>query len=390
MNSGVNVVNNSGARAEIHSAGQDSIYGIGDASSIYFRGNDTISLSSTVKYNYLVAWGGTSRPVIYGFNGTTTLTTYNAGTFDYTLEPAKPDLKINLNDASILLKNVYNNTGVIHINDAAIAISLDEYTYNYAASDGNISISGFDETSTLNVTGNFIWERHGNDIIVGVSESGTPIMYTGDFSPNDFPRDSDFKLAKVLTYNGGKCSLDTTFDATPDDYYLQLITIPQYKNFTLSTSYAATPKFENGRGGICALAVSGTCNLNGGKLNVENKGHGLNTGNELDGNAFMRNHLPLGNGHGSIFLLAKNLKMNSSTRIGASYSGAPISNYSNYGGKRGSRDFGSQGAHVLIVADKIEGLNDAAISTGGDGAGAGYCGSDGVSGAAFICCNNTS
>ena len=170
----------------------------------------------------------------------------------------------------------------------------------------------------------------------------------------------------------------------------QFYSIPQYENFKLSASYTGTPKWGNGVGGICALAVNNLCDLRGGKLNVENKGTGAAVFNENANSHYMKDRLPIGTGHGTVFLMSKTLKMDTATRIGATYSGTPTTGYKNYGGVRGAEALGSrQGAHVFIVANKIEGMNDAAISTGGDGAGAGYGSSGGVSGSAFIYCNDT-
>lgn len=255
-----------------------------------------------------------------------------------------------------------------------------------------------------------------------------------------------FILAKVLGATVNTITLDTAIPKTMlhNKYYMQLVAIPQFTTFTLSAENAATPKFENGRGGICAVAVNGTCNLSGGKLNVEGKGgapaygeKGLN----YISNAQMADKLPLGEGNGSVFILANNLTMNASTRLGALWTGnyrgglayhpgSPSSttylhNYPNQRFEGGDLDaadngmgrnvgkdtqdgseqtefehgmknmtyyaragggkmagygrnnahkggFGSnaddgawQGAHVLIVANKITGLNVAALSTGG-------------------------
>ena len=260
---------------------------------------------------------------------------------------------------------------------------------------------------------------------------------------DNLPYAGRFILAKILGVGTNTITIDT---AVPSyfwytKYYMQLVTIPQFTTFTLSAENTGTPKFAEGRGGICAVAVSGTCNLNGGKLNVEGKGgapaygeKGLN----YISNAQMSEKLPIGEGNGSVFILANNLTMNSSTRLGATWTGNyrggiiknPASpstlnyayNYPNQrfeggdldyvdkgynsskpketesenvtlstgatvktfygaagGGKRAGGEgfthaggFGSnasdgayQGAHVLIVANKITGLNVAALSTGG-------------------------
>ena len=271
----------------------------------------------------------------------------------------------------------------------------------------------------------------------------------------------------VLTLKGDKkfqTSTDGNFNL--NNYDVQIITVPQYSSFTLSQEYIKVPKFENGRGGIAVICVNGTCDLRGGKINVENKGcdkaYGA-TGLRFIGNAQMAEKLPLGQGHGSVLILAETLKMNENTRIGATYSGlgqgginrdpiieagynyryaggtntayavtengdprnypgqnwegneigtsktfeGTIRSYSTkdvkieyeltgttgggrYYGNYTKTDYGSgthrggygsnssdgapQGAHVLIIADKIEGFNISAISTGGAGGNAGTVG----------------
>lgn len=194
-----------------------------------------------------------------------------------------------------------------------------------------------------------------------------------------------------------------------DNYNFQIITIPQYSDFTLNDTNDKTPKYENSTGGIFAIAVNGTCNISGGKILVEDKGGAVaygSTGLDYISNANMKNRLPIGEGHGSVFILANELIMDDSTRLGASYSGANLAPkiYSinsdtrdRAGGWRGataasqtvvlkscgsgfaggvqdghnggfgsnSSDGDSQGAHIFIVAQTISGLNMAALSTGG-------------------------
>lgn len=248
------------------------------------------------------------------------------------------------------------------------------------------------------------------------------MIYYRHIQQDTFNFSGEFILAHVLGITDNEITVDTKI--TPhnlEQYEIQLITIPQFSSYTLSTTNSATPKYENGMGGICAIAVNGTCDISGGVVNVEGKGGTRAYGRKglaIIGNAQDCDRLPLGTGHGSVFILAKNLTMNSSTRIGATYSGA-VSASGNFGGAihynetngqgggynggyygdseasvcggwgggAGQGDshlssrsslsnggYGSggghdlcQGAHVMIIADKITGFNQAAISTGGDG-----------------------
>ena len=192
------------------------------------------------------------------------------------------------------------------------------------------------------------------------------------------------------------------------DYFVQVIAIPQYSQATINVENKKTLAFEKGRGGIFAIAVSGTCDLSDGKINVEDKGTNaseLSVGYSIDyiSCASMKTRLPIGEGHGSVFILANNLVMNSATRIGATYSGNSFGGASGKAtselgigggykghdsttstggsgaqagaddttskGKGGFSDEGTkrQGAHIFIVAQKITGCRLAALSTGGAG-----------------------
>lgn len=239
-----------------------------------------------------------------------------------------------------------------------------------------------------------------------------------------------FILAKVLSDNGSDLTLDHSVptEINPDTYAVQVVSVVQANSFTLTKENKATPKFDGKIGGILALAVKGTCNLTGGKLNVGGKGGGTaygKNGLQYISNSGMCDRLPIGQGQGSVFLLTKTLTMNNKTRIGATYSGASLggagwnrsSGATKGGGYRGAdyeatagsgagggvaqynlnggygsngagRTYGGitrypyQGAHILIVADTINNFFVNAISTGGQGAstsdswsgGAGYGG----------------
>ncbi|MBR3746647.1 MAG: hypothetical protein IKN27_06770, partial [Selenomonadaceae bacterium] len=177
----------------------------------------------------------------------------------------------------------------------------------------------------------------------------------------------------------------------------QIIAIPQFGNFTLSTTNSGTLKFNGAQGGIFAIAVKDTCNLSSGIIDVLAKGGGAAYGRAglgVIGNAQDNDKLPLGQGHGSIFILANKLTMNSATRLGFNGNGAKVYSYrctnNQYSGSGASNGTGSynggygsngiagtsyresngyyyhcQGAHVMIVADTITGFNMSSICTGG-------------------------
>jgi len=205
------------------------------------------------------------------------------------------------------------------------------------------------------------------------------------------------------------------FDLTHNNF--QVIALPQYSEFTLTGTNSKTPKWD-GAGGIFAIAVNGTCDLSGATIDVRGKGGSRNHLSYIS-NANTKNRLPIGEGHGSIFILAKTLKMNSNTRLGSTASGnqfgggvqvtsggyaesnggfmgkrvalGTVGKYDGFGGSAyqggqqvnghdggfcsNASDFiaaqlassGLQGASLFLVADTIDGLCLDALSTGGGG-----------------------
>ena len=145
-------------------------------------------------------------------------------------------------------------------------------------------------------------------------------------------------VAKILSRVQNSIVIDTPApEIDLENYILQIVSIPRFENFTLTENYTATPKFNGSVGGVLAMFVSNTCDISSGKLNVEGKGgaaaYGAN-GLKYIGNAQMCDRLPIGEGHGSIFLVAKTLTLNENSRIGARYSGSGTGN--RFGGNNSS------------------------------------------------------
>ena len=132
-----------------------------------------------------------------------------------------------------------------------------------------------------------------------------------------------FYLARITSISGSTVTLDTAspFTIDVDNYYVQMLTVPQAINFNLSIDYKGTPGWYEGVGGIFALACSGTFNLTG-KINLQGRGTLSNITNPLVGNHFMRSKLYIGQGHGTAFILANKITMGADARIGATYDGA--------------------------------------------------------------------
>ena len=240
-----------------------------------------------------------------------------------------------------------------------------------------------------------------------------------------------FTLARIEAFKDDIIFLDTAIPTSQisEVYNTQIIAIPEFTDLAITKNYTQTPKWNGKTGGICAVAVQRICDLSDGQLNVMAKGGAKAYcigGSDVVGNAHMYNSLPLGEGHGSVFILANKLIMNKKTRIGATYSGAnfggcgynkkynltqnqeisagggyrgktlqgtggwpgSIDPYAGYGSngkewKNYGDGIGYHGAHIFIVADTIVGLNQAAISTGGSACSVladGYCGGAGYGG----------
>lgn len=235
-----------------------------------------------------------------------------------------------------------------------------------------------------------------------------------------------FVVGRIIDIKNDSVTLDkAALNVDLDKYNLQLISTPEFSKFELSQNYTYTPKYKNGTGGVFVVAVAGTFDISNGKINLEGKGGGVGYGRAglaFIGNAQNSDRLPIGEGHGSAFILAKKLIMNENSRIGGTYSGDnPVGGNNSdgtnkgggyagaedenstgsgggyigggsYGGNggagasggtstRGEFDatkeiggYGSngngglQGAHLMIIADTIKGFTQAAISTGGGAA----------------------
>ena len=240
-----------------------------------------------------------------------------------------------------------------------------------------------------------------------------------------------FKLARIEAIHNTtiKLDIDVSDVVLLNNYHCQVISIPEFENLVIAIDYNLTPKWNGKIGGICAIAVSNTFDLSSGKINMTAKGGATaygRAGLAYIGNAQDADTLPIGEGHGSVFILANKLVMNEKTRIGATYSGANLGgtgwnqNYSvannktnsTGGGYKGKSfpgiggwpgtthayaGYGSNGqawnyyngtsyhgAHIMIIADTISNFNIAAISTGGSAnyvtASDEYCGGAGYGG----------
>lgn len=296
------------------------------------------------------------------------------------------------------------------INGAPDAKQVLKQLNSYAA------ISAIDKTRTI-----FTIVQTNNNGIAKIQE-GALVMIRADRKAGGYYAGvGRFIITEVLSIkNTNKVQVkhalpDFNGNLNLNHYNFQMIAIPQFTDFTLKGTNSKTPAYdtEKGCGGLLAIAVNGTCDLSGGgKLLVEEKGGCPATGSSglnFISNAQMAEKLPIGEGNGSVFILANNLIVDKDTRIGASWSGAGFGgseegdgasvygwggsyardgsgagNGTAYGlsdGVKINRNGGyntnslstevgiesKQGAHIMIIANKITGLNISCLSTGGQG-----------------------
>lgn len=134
-----------------------------------------------------------------------------------------------------------------------------------------------------------------------------------------------FVITKVLEDTGSEMTVDVPIPVVSlSEYLVQAISIPRFRKYKQSEKYSKVRSFDGAKGGVLAVAVSEELDLRGGELNVENKGGAAGYGRAglaHIGNAQMYDLLPLGEGHGSVFVLAKKILIDENSRIGASYSG---------------------------------------------------------------------
>ena len=300
-------------------------------------------------------------------------------------------------------------------------------------------VTKIDSTRTILDIDESNWKNNG---IATINDGALVLIHVTKYGKNGWVAESGrCMFARILKYANKQVTIDQAFNKLDGGtgvyslahYFVQIIAVPEFPNWGLHVTNDATPVFSTAcGGGIAVVAVKNSCNLTGGQILVEGKGYkGVpygETGLKYIGNAQMAVKLPLGEGHGSVLILAKNLKMDSNTRIGASYSGRPLggfnktcntgdpmyryeTNQSWEGGEPGrtlkeievevsyiepvtdsqgttgggrlagtspaqnaNGGYGSnsahgaaQGAHVLIIANSIDGFCIDAISTGGAG-----------------------
>lgn len=232
------------------------------------------------------------------------------------------------------------------------------------------SIQAYESTTTCTLTD---MTKDG----VAKFETGALVMIHASYK-SAYKHLGRFIVAKVISTTTTSITLDKSIntlnlsDFDVSHYNFQAITIPQYSSYTLSGTNDKTLKYDGEKGGIFAIAVDGTCNLTGGKISVMEKG-GSRYSLDFTSSNRMKHRLPIGAGHGSVFILAKTLKVNDDTRLGAAYTGAEFGGSSSawhghgiHGGYKGNSNYDSKSASAKYYGQggsgagggaQIDGLN---------------------------------
>jgi hypothetical protein len=206
------------------------------------------------------------------------------------------------NFGSGMLGDVSNPTGQVNSYAAVSAISGQQVTIS---------------TASVGFCGGFDVNAY---VMIHVSAKKT----TGDNA-----QFGKFYIAQILAVNGSVLTLDiaSPFTISLSDYYVQAITIPNFKNLTISSAYSNALAWDDTKkyGGICALATSETFDLSNGQVLMSSKGLPVSTARPAittQCSGTQGDYLPISQGSGAVFILSNVLTLSSSSRIGNSGSGA--------------------------------------------------------------------
>ena len=192
-----------------------------------------------------------------------------------------------------------------------------------------------------------------------------------------------FIIAKVLSVAGTTVTIDKSITAVLpssilSSYKCQLVTVAQFDTLTISGTYNAAKAYDDshGSGGILAIAAKTALNLANGILNMAGKGIPASvtrTAANWQCSGLQADCLPISQGGGAVFLLAKLITANAASRIGSALNGA------SYGGDKGSPGYWYSEGKGSILAGGVGAVPYNGYSWG-SGVG-GLCGMRGTEGA---------
>lgn len=238
-------------------------------------------------------------------------------------------------------------------------------------------------TITIGAAANGVYEKFaaGAEIMLHVSATNG--------TSKEFTYLGKYMVCRILSLAGAVLTIDKDFTQVVPateyaKYQIQAITIAQFKSLTLSSGAVAPPVYNitTKYGGICLFKCSDTFALNGGSINLIDKGipvvnaaaYRPLTTQEQKGNADTdqysgwENHITareflLNSGDGAVGFWTKRYSGSGTTsRIGGTAAGTQF--------LRGT----TGGSSILWIADTIDGFNPSVISkVKGSGAGLGRC-----------------
>lgn len=231
--------------------------------------------------------------------------------------------------------------------------------------------------------------------IYGTFSAGMAVMFhvTTKKTTSDSALFGKFFNTKIIATAIGEITLESPipFMVPLENYYCQLITIPQFENFTISNTYDKTLIWDSTKklGGIAVLKAKGTVDISNGKIALAGKGLPYSRpilSTQCSGQ--QKDYLPISQTGGAVLIIADTLTGNNDSLIGGNASGVGFSGigsdqtypigdaspgiggiggyiYTSYGNYVGN-NIGFGGSSIFIVANTIV-FNLAYIATGGKG-----------------------
>lgn len=250
----------------------------------------------------------------------------------------------------------------------------------------NIILNSY--ASVSKVSGNKITLSDMTHSVYSDFEAGTEIMFHVSLKRTDNESDLGlYAFRKIMAVSGNIITLDSAvteefnLESCSDKYYVQAITVPNFKTFTLNAGYDITPvNWSGNRGGIIIMRVLGNCTVNG---RILSSGYGPYRIDKIQmTHSELINRFMIHRSGGVIIICGGRLTLSADARTGASWDGSAKGGQSGggcggagYGGGGGSDgDNHGQGGYGGVGgggggADGRVAGSAGNSGTGGDGAG---------------------
>ena len=178
---------------------------------------------------------------------------------------------------------------------------------------------------------------NGNQVTIGTAstgvyggfEAGTQVLFHASAIKATCDNSQLGKMfsTEILSVNGSVLTLaaQIPFSVPIANYHCQLVTLPNYANLTIGTEYTSALTWNNTSkiGGILAIKAKGTFDLSGGTLNMVGKGLPKDDAQRpvlpKQQSGQQGDYLPISQGNGAVFIVAKTLTMSASSKIGGTW-----------------------------------------------------------------------